>query len=363
MEIKKFEEFEYPKGWVNIKVDDDVIKRMSRYVFSLDKLLKNRRDHYNLMKKVEILSKVDEYIVASDISIQDKISIIVILQYLNEIVNNFNASSAGFLFEHFLASLIHGKKDDDDYGKIDISTSYSEIKPSLFSVSDKNYKTATYQIKLYKVGGNIKISMEKLCDYYVICLKTSNGIDIHILSGRSVDRKKQYHVLNSKYLSIERNKNVTPILNDKVDTEIEDLENFISNFDESVTLNKTEEKAPEIVKLGDYRIGSKKVVKDNKKINKKYKYIVINTNKLKSNTEVVRLSTNNIDELIGKCGDNVKNSIGFLYNQLSELHYDVESLISGIDKNNKEITIANATNKSNLTLGLLKDAIENIKIL
>ncbi len=335
MEIKKFEEFEYPRGWVNIKVDDEVIKRMSRYVYVLDKFMKSKRDNYDLKKKIDILSKADFHIQDGTKSIQDKISIITILQYLKEIVNNFNASSAGFLFEYFLAALIHGKKDENDYGKVDISTSYSDIKPSFFKVHEEKVRNTSYQIKLYKKGenykngGNIKISMDKKCDYYVICLKDISGkIDIHILSGRKVDIGKPYYILNKKYLSNERI--LKPILT-----------------------NEVVKKDPD--EVGIYRTGySKQGVE--------YKYIVINTNKLRNNKEMVTLHIDNIESLIIKCGDVVKNSIELLYNQLSELHYDVDSLISGIDKNNKEISIDSAKKKSEDTLDNLKHAIKNIKI-
>ena len=36
MNIQKFESFEYPKGWVNVKIDNDIMLRMSRYVPALE---------------------------------------------------------------------------------------------------------------------------------------------------------------------------------------------------------------------------------------------------------------------------------------------------------------------------------------
>ena len=52
MNILKFENFVYPRGWVNIKVDDDMHIRMQRYVTILDKILISKggtkKDKYDL---------------------------------------------------------------------------------------------------------------------------------------------------------------------------------------------------------------------------------------------------------------------------------------------------------------------------
>ena len=109
MDIMKFENFKnVPDGWVNIKIDDQLFIRMDRYVNTLDDLVGNE-NIYDLYKKIEVLSNIDKYINDNKVSVQSKISIITILQYLKEIKNYFNPSSSGFLLEGFLATLIHGK--------------------------------------------------------------------------------------------------------------------------------------------------------------------------------------------------------------------------------------------------------------
>lgn len=50
MSIKKFEAFSKDlKGWVNVKIDNQLGIRMSRYIPALDRLSKGNK--YNLAKK------------------------------------------------------------------------------------------------------------------------------------------------------------------------------------------------------------------------------------------------------------------------------------------------------------------------
>lgn len=62
MNIQKFESFEYPKGWVNVKIDNDIMLRMSRYVPALDRLmskLEKSAYKFDLHQKIEVLSQID----------------------------------------------------------------------------------------------------------------------------------------------------------------------------------------------------------------------------------------------------------------------------------------------------------------
>ena len=207
--LKKFEAVDDSinrlSGWVNIKIDEQLFIRVAKYVEALDTLLEHQRYRYDLYKKLEILSKVDEKL-NSSVDIQTKISVITLLQYINEIKGQFNPSSAGFLLEGFLAALIHGKKvkgnkaaditgrqtpeenqEDDEYTDEYLKTSYKDLEAVEFETeSGDNLGKITYQIKLYKKGNSIKIKMNKICSYYVICVKDGDGknspIDVHILT-------------------------------------------------------------------------------------------------------------------------------------------------------------------------------------
>jgi hypothetical protein len=65
----------------------------------------------------------------------------------------------------------------------------------------------------------------------------------------------------------------------------------------------------------------------------------------------------NLDELIKKCGDNIMQSINDTYVKLSELHYNIDSLVSGVDKNQQPINVDDAKNQADQTLSELSQSI------
>ena len=309
-EFKSVDDISKLSGWVNIKIDEQLYIRMAKYVSALDSIMSRVSDRFDLYKKIEMLSNVDIYIQNSDIDIQTKISIITLLQYLNEIKEHFNASTSGFLLEGFLAALIHGVKIGD-YGPSDISSSYSDLDAVQFkSESGSGVKKRDYQIKLYKNKGNIKINWKKKCDYYVICLKNEDRtIDVHILTNDPTD--KDSYIGN--YLVVPRGmRDVDYILS-------------LNNIIDHVNLNT------------------------NKLYTKNHKYLI----KLDIKSET-------IDMLISNCGDNIKESISKVYDSLSELHYDVDSLVSGYDKNKKRIPILLAKKNADRTISRITNDIKSI---
>lgn len=299
--LKSFENNDSLRGWVNVKIDSQLFIRMSKYVLALDSVL-NPSLKYNLFSKIDALSKVDSYIESENVDIQTKISIITLLQYINEIKTQFNPSSSGFLLEGFLAGLIHGKILDD-YGATDIKgkgtvvdpfLSYGERPAPQYEVPTQASKKVKYQIKLYKKGSTIKVAWnpDDLCDFYVICLKDEdNRIDVHILTSNPSD-----------------------------------TETYIQKYK---VVHRDESKEPK-------------------------RHIEINTNKLYSignrYKRTLDVNTDTIENLIQKCGDIVKDSISNIYTQLSELHYDVDTLVTGVDKNKKKVTIDEAKKKADSTI-------------
>lgn len=302
------------KGWVNVKLDELLHIRMSRYVSALDKLMTNRLHRFNLYEKIRLLSEVDEKIKSADIDIQTKISIITLLQYLNELKSQFNPSAAGFLLEGFLATLIHGKKLDD-YSPVDITTSYNELDAPQFVTEGQ--KKVKYQIKLYKKGSNIKVNWKSVCDFYVICLKesqTTEIIDVHILSGTPNVNFINSHI--GQYVVIPRG---------------EDRDEYIERLNS--------DNAPDS--------------------------ITINTNKLYSRNPheskiKLDVSTEKINSLIKNCGEDIQQSIAKVYDHLSELHYNIDSLVSGQDKNRKRITIDMAKKRADRTISKIQREIEGL---
>ena len=309
MDIIKFENFKnIPEGWVNVKIDDQLFIRMDRYVNTLDRIVGNR-NKYDLYKKIEALSNIDKYIENSEISVQSKISIITILQYLKEIRNHFNAASSGFLLEGFLATLIHGKIIEGNR-PAEIKTSYNELDAVRFKSTGGMGKT--YQIKLYMKGSNIKVNMSEPCDYYVICLKDGNDIDVHILDGQNIEHDQFIGgILSAQYI---KGKTITSPPN---------RESYI-RFD-----------------------GTKE-------------YMIINTRKLENNSLKMKLDIGNIDSLIIKCGEEVMKSINDTYIKLSELHYNIDSLVTGIDKDKKIISIDYAKSNADRTISELTKSISKL---
>lgn len=317
--LKKFEGIDdYTKlsGWVNIKIDEQIYIRMAKYVSALDTLptFKKVIDKYDLYKKIKVLSNIDEYVSESDI--QTKIAIITLLQYFNEIKDKFNPSSAGFLFEGFLATLIHGIKDSDPRGSRDINSSYSEIDAIKFKMeSGRGVKKLNYQIKLYRNKGYIKINWSevKKCDYYVIALKNPDlTIDIHILS-------------------------IDP-------NDLSYIGNYVKIPSEYKKLNRSDEYV-------------------NNLISSQFDEIEIYTNKLSTHKDfkvTLNISTQHIESLISSCGENIKNSIGRVYDSLSELHYDIDSLVTGYNKNKVKIPVETAESNANQTISRITNDLINL---
>ena len=111
-------------SWVNIKIDNDLALRISRYAKAIDYY----SDRYEIEDKLEILS--DPSII--DGGIQYNLSVIMLLQYLKEIRTNFNSQTGGYLIEDYISGLLHLPKRVEDYKVVDLW--------------DGRYK---YQIKFY----------------------------------------------------------------------------------------------------------------------------------------------------------------------------------------------------------------------
>lgn len=324
MEIKRFESFDLKKdfkqdgseGWINVKIDKFIYVRMMRYIPSLDNIILLNNDvssKYDLYKKVQILSNVENWVNNENITVQDKISIITILQYLKEIVNNFSASSAGFLMEGFLATLISAKIVEG-HGKVDILGPKFETESHL-----------TYQIKLYQKGSSIKIHMsEEMCDYYVICVKDGNLITINILSGSPTNL--------DFYIDQER-------------------------FTRSRKIKSPEE---EIIHLENLPIHHRS---DNPDFSKPY--IIIDTSKLcnalSGSNIVLNISTANINGLIAKCGKTIIDYLKTVYNQLSDLHYNIDTLVTGIDKQLKVVSPDVAYDEIGKNIITITDEVKKLK--
>lgn len=309
MDIIKFENFsdEIPKGWVNIKLDQQLGLRMGKYVSALDRIL-SFKNKYDLRYKLKKIKEIQDNITNPKYSIQTKISIITILQYMKELRAYFNPSSSGFLLEDFLAALIHAKKVG--------GTGISDINEYV----EGGGRHRTYQIKFYKKeDGKIKVNMSETCDFYVICLKDgskdTDPIEIHVLDGKDpysstfIGRFAQY---KDGYHSGGRSLLDPP-----------SEESYIREE------------------------GGKR-------------YVNITKGKLNKGGKGEILDVGNLDELIAICSQDIMNSIKETYDKLSELHYNIDSIVSGVDKRGKRIDIDLARSNADRTIGELTRSISKL---
>lgn len=152
-------------GWVNVKIDMEIIKRVRRYAIGLGRG-RGLESLTTKLSELERLSRGLDRRKRSRATIQKEMSVIMLLHYINEIKDYFTASSSGFLFESFLGGLITNAKVIEDNTKSDITADGE-----------------TYQVKLYSgLESAIKYNTN-LVDYYCICLKYAEKIDIYILNG------------------------------------------------------------------------------------------------------------------------------------------------------------------------------------
>lgn len=268
MEIKKFSDFreskEYPgitfnrnkkvvQSWVNVKVDKDLPLRISRYATSLDKYV----DPKDLRAKLEILSsnKFKNY------DSQCKLSIVVLLQYLKEIKNNFDPSSSGYLFENFIAGLLH-KKNVGGYTSHDFE-------------EDNGTKS---QIKFYREKTpNFNVNHKNPVNKYIIGLKSESKADIWIIDETGPFKIKDFIIEN-------RNDN-------------DELIGLQVDIKELKRLRDLGHKMPYTLKFDQ------------------------------------------VEKIIEKISEGLYTMIENVYENISELNYNIETITTGVDKDGNNVII------------------------
>jgi hypothetical protein len=277
-----------PTGWVNVKIDMEVIKRVRRYSSSLGYTGNDNSAAFTIFR-----NKLKEFVKISGEqnvglgktrrttkTIQKDMAVIMLLHYLNEIKDFFTPSSAGFLFESFISGLIPRSIIVGDNG-----------------VADVRADERDYQIKLYKDKGNVDIIKRKITtigedgenivtsyflDYYVIAFKSVNKVDIFIFNKREIEN---YIIKGIDYYE---------------DSVVNTIGRGLGNRKLKTSLNLS----------------------------------LINLNKatLKTSNNYFELHLNNIEGRIDNIAKGLKNSLDNLYNSLSKFQYNVETIITGIDE-------------------------------
>jgi hypothetical protein len=258
-----------PTGWVNVKVDMEVIKRVKRYSKGLGS---NNRGFNSFVAKLNDLKRMSsgiQYRKRSRETIQKEMSVVILLHYINEIKNFFTPSSSGFLFESFLAGLIPNAKVNEDNSKTDVISNGEHYQIKLYSSLESSVSIA-YNRETNDDGVTTDVPL----DYYLVCLKYADKVDIHILSGKNENDTNYYR-------------------------------NFLTDIS-----NRTRNGV-------QYQVGGSN----------------FSITKIKAMDEMkFSIELNNIEEKIEKIALNLKETLDKLYSELSSFQFNVETIISGVDE-------------------------------
>lgn len=293
MEVKKFskfnEELEYPglqfdkdkrivQSWVNVKIDSDLPLRISRYARALDEYVNSK----DLNSKLDILSSPDSAKYGS----QCKLAIVVLLQYLKEVKSNFDPSSSGYLFENFIAGLLHAKKAGG-------YTSHDFIEEDGTKCQIKFYREKT---------PNIIVNHKNLVDKYIIGLKSETKADIWI-----IDKNGQFKIEDYLILEEDENEFITKAMID-------------------------------ITKLRNLR----------------------NTSILESDKPYT-LKFDNVEKIIESVSEGLSKMIEALYDNISELNYNIETIITGVNKEKQIVSLDDMDKYYNDSMKNMKEIDKEIR--
>jgi hypothetical protein len=203
-------------SWVNIKIDRDLHLRISRYIRAVE----NNSNRYDITAKLDLLTNYNKIK-----SSNGKMAIMIIMQYLKEIKNNFDGSPAGFLFEDFLAGLVHRQK-------------ISGNKPADFELDEGKYK-GTYQVKFINHSTS-QISLKLNCDYYIIGIKNNNKASIYFYNIKEMGKHIHTNEKGNTFIKHSELKNKPYVIDfSKIDFIIEEiaekLKEYVSNIFEEVS--------------------------------------------------------------------------------------------------------------------------------
>lgn len=234
-------------GWVNVKIDKEVRIRVERLMEGLG------FSHGELEAKMEFLSDPINFNYTEESlgqNIRAKITAIIVLEYLREIRKNFHATSAGFLFESFMAGLIGGSEEKGNRA-IDI----------------RDNEGNGYQLKLYGMNTSIPVISEREFqvdppDYIIVGLKLGDN------PGGDIDVRYMDYI----------------------------------DFFENCTLNS----------VGKLHMPSGRF--------------------RRLSTSLGVLPLNNLLNLSQQISEDLMSDVGGLWETISQLHYNVESMITGIDE-------------------------------
>lgn len=254
-------------GWVNVKIDNELNKRIERLMKGLgfrggdirNKIIFLSDPVHGRIRPGESIGQ----------ALNRKISAMMLLQYLKELKDLFNSSSAGFLFESFIAGLLGGEQVPGT-GAVDVTTS-----------------TEKYQIKFYqKKSSSIKkpASLKDVPTKIILGIKEPESVTIY---------QMDYNLFLSK----------------------------ASGKSDSINIES-------FIKLAD-NLGT--------------------------------LNLSNIDTMSDELHADLSVSISSLWEIISELQFNVESMLTGITKGGEKTTTLKAANAAQNNTRQLDSKIEELR--
>lgn len=260
-----------PTGWVNVKIDMEIVKRVKRYAKSLGTNTKSHQSFIDKLLEFEKFStqkREDKYISRLKRgTIQKEMSCILLLHYINEIKDFFNPSQSGFLFESFIAGLIPDSRIKEDNSPVDIRTSHDRYQLKLV-----DWKTDYIEITM-----DNDLARSRYLEHYMIALKYIDRIELLIIDGVELEKRVNDNTIGDLITKGKRRDNTKP-----------DQPKF--------------------------KIKSLSLISDDSLLKK---FIIDLTD---------------IDGRIQNLGENLKMSLSNLYEELSKFQYNVETIITGINE-------------------------------
>jgi len=260
-------------GWVNVKIDMEIVKRVRRYGRSLGTNMMGHQSFVSKLLEFQRLSSLDRS--DSNIkklkrgAIQKEMSCILLLHHINEIKDFFNPSSSGFLFESFIAGLIPNSRINEDNSPVDITSSHGR-----------------YQCKLVDwKEGYIEVTKDNnaartiYLEWYLIARKFVDRVEIIIIDGQKLGDKIEDGTVGD-LITAGTNRFSIPKIERRLGNERSIENGFISKF---------------IIDLTD------------------------------------------IEGRINNLGESLKAHLDNLYEELSEFQYNLETIITGVDQKGKAL--------------------------
>lgn len=231
-----------PTGWVNVKIDMEIHKKIRRYSEGLNN---ENNSHKAFLSNLKSLN-LKNLSISNKSDIQKNMAIIMILRYLKEMKDHFDPTGTGFLFESFCSGLIPNSFIKDDNGPVDVIAGNLRYQMKLYDYTGKPLPIKTLNGELYDG------SQDDLLDYYIIGLKYPNMINIYVISGKSgTDISFDKFLTPSLSISFPKLMKLYP-LNKRFDLLLDGLDNRIEKI--SLDLKKSLELFYEELSLFQYNV-------------------------------------------------------------------------------------------------------------